>query len=275
MNDYNIQEAIKLYKNGMSLTQISKQIGIDRRRLSRDFKKNGIVIVQNGQKYNYNQNIFEQIDTEEKAYWLGFLYADGYINDRSIELTLQENDYDHLVKFREFIGDESIQITYRESTNSYRIYIGCKKIAQDLIKLGCVQAKSYILKFPTLEQVPEYLVHHFMRGYFDGDGSIGNYKPPKNNRGTKKQLHFSVVGTPEFLNEYEKYILQDLKRNNPNKRQRRFDWSDRTECISYAGNIQVPKILQFLYNNATIYLQRKYNLFNMILPSQDETDEKS
>ena len=256
MNNYesNLQKAIELYKNGMSLTKIQKEVGINRNKLSKEFKNLGITILPNGQKYNYNTDIFKQIDTEEKAYWLGFLYADGYINDRSVELTLQENDYDHLVKFREFIGDESIQITYRESVKAYRIYIGCKEIAHDLINLGCVQAKSYILKFPTPEQVPEYLVHHFMRGYFDGDGTITT---------NHNQLSFQVLGTNEFLDVYESYLLENINRNKPNKRYHDRRHSDNTYFIGYFGNKQVKKIFDYLYNDATIYMERKLNKFNL------------
>ena len=266
------EEALELYKNGMSLSQIGKQLKIDRNRLSRDLKKMGITITQNGQKYNYNMEIFKKIDTEEKAYWLGFLYADGYNNGKDVELTLQESDYNHLVKFRKFIGDESIKILYKKKTKAYRIYIHSKEIAQDLINLGCFQAKSLTLKFPTEEQVPKYLIHHFMRGYFDGDGSITSIIPKKC---IKEQFGFSVIGTSEFLNKYEEYLLKGISRdiNNRTNRQRRYDWSEETESIQYRGNNQVFKIFQFLYKDATIYLDRKYQKFNMLLPSQDETDK--
>ena len=103
-----------------------------------------------------------------------------------------------------------------------------------------------------------------MRGYFDGDGSIC-YTTRKCNY---KEGTFSVIGTPEFLDEYEKYILQCLNRNNPNKR----DKSGRAEAIRYGGKNQIKKIFQFLYKDATIYLQRKYDKFNIVMPSQDETD---
>ena len=115
MDNYtsNFDKALEMYKNGVSLSQIGKELGINRKRLSKDFKKLGIEIVQNGQKYLYNQNIFEIIDTEEKAYWLGFLYADGYINiNHGVELCLAECDYEHLIKLRILIGDDSIKIQF-------------------------------------------------------------------------------------------------------------------------------------------------------------------
>lgn len=257
MSNYeeNFDLALELYKTGKSLTQIGKELGVNRKRLSKDFKELGINVLPNGQKHLYNYNVFKQIDTEEKAYWLGFLYADGYINiDKGIELTLAEYDYDHLVKFRDFIGDKSIKISYKESCKAYRVCINSKEIAQDLINLGCKQAKSLTLTFPTSEQVPEYLIHHFMRGYFDGDGCVYD---------CYDQKAFSILGTHDFLNKYEEYLLLALEREYPTKRLHDKRHSENTEFIQYTGNLQSKKWFSFLYNNATIYLERKYNKFNL------------
>lgn len=253
--DSKLEKAIELYKNGMSLTKIQKEVGIERHRLGREFKKLDINIVQNNKIHKINESIFEQIDTEEKAYWLGFLYADGYVSKTGIELALKQSDYNHLVKFKKFLECD-YDIKYHKSTNSYRICIHSKKIVNDLTNLGCMQAKSLILQFPTEKQVPTHLIHHFMRGYFDGDGSIC-------------RTNFSVLGTKEFLIEYESYILNYLQRNNPNKMLKK----ENINIIQYGGRIQVLKIFQFLYENATIYLERKYDKFNALLPSQDETDK--
>lgn len=93
---------------------------------------------------------FETIDTEEKAYWLGFLYADGSVgsNDDRIELGLAERDFHHIEKFRNFIGINN-KISYREKTKSYRYAFKSQNCKQDLINKGCVPRKSLILKYPT------------------------------------------------------------------------------------------------------------------------------
>ena len=93
---------------------------------------------------------FETIDTEEKAYWLGFLYADGSVgsNDDRIELGLAERDLHHIEKFRDFIGINN-KISYREKTKSYRYAFKSQNCKQDLINKGCVPRKSLILKYPT------------------------------------------------------------------------------------------------------------------------------
>jgi len=93
---------------------------------------------------------FEHIDTEEKAYWLGFLYADGSVGSKEdkIELGLAEKDLHQIEKFRNFMGISN-KIGYRESSKSYRMSFRSDKCKQDLINKGCVPKKSLILKYPT------------------------------------------------------------------------------------------------------------------------------
>ena len=127
-----------------------------------------------------------------------------------------------------------------------------------------ISIKSLILKFPTIEQVPIELIHHFMRGYFDGDGCICI---------SNNQAYFTVIGTPEFLNGYEYYLLKTLNRTTPNKRKHTKRHHEQTEWIVYGGNKQCKKIYDYLYKDATIYLDRKKQKFISILPSQNETDK--
>lgn len=148
---------------------------------------------------------FETIDTEEKAYWLGFLYADGTISSKEnkIELGLAEKDLTHIQKFRTFIGISN-KICYRESSKSYRFSFRSYKCKQDLINKGCVPNKSLILTFPSASQVPIALLKHFIRGYFDGDGWFTN---------TKKCFQVGMIGTEDFINGffrcYKKYSKKE------------------------------------------------------------------
>lgn len=97
-------EAKKLYLSGLSLAKIAKSHKIDRHKLSDLLKKDGINIQVNNKIYFYNDQFFKRIDTEEKAYWLGFLYADGYIANSGkrhiVELCLCEQDLTHVQKFQ-------------------------------------------------------------------------------------------------------------------------------------------------------------------------------
>lgn len=109
--DYNMEkDIIPLYNQGVSLTKIAKLFNTSRDTLSSRLKKMGIEVINIQNSTKFNENIFDVIDTEEKAYWLGFLYADGYIetpNDNkksySMELALKLSDVEHLIKFNDFM----------------------------------------------------------------------------------------------------------------------------------------------------------------------------
>lgn len=92
---------------------------------------------------------FKVIDTEEKAYWLGFLYADGCVGstESKIELSLAEQDFHHIEKFRDFIGINN-KISYRSAVKAYRYSFRSESCKQDLIDKGCIPKKSLILKYP-------------------------------------------------------------------------------------------------------------------------------
>jgi intein/homing endonuclease len=129
--------------------------------------------------------VFDVIDTEEKAYWLGFIYADGYIETESnrFGIGISIKDYGHLVKFNSFMKYLGNNIKTKISKQKYKGELKEKEICfwrvsdkhlkESLIKQGCFEKKSLILEFP---KIPAKLVKHFIRGYFDGDGCVSYYQ---------------------------------------------------------------------------------------------------
>lgn len=263
------KKIIELYKDGLSMRKVAEEIGVSSGTVSNVIKKYGETPrdkhqkghskgTSKNRKYYLNESIFEKIDTEEKAYWLGFLYADGYIGYRGVvSLALKESDLKHIELFKTFIDAKEVNIKYYSRTKSYRINICSVKLTSDLCLLGCTQKKSKTLTFPSSETVPDNLIHHFMRGYFDGDGSIMINK--------KNKLVFHLCGTNDFLNGFEENMLKNINRKEPNKRIRNKEWSECVEAISYAKQEDVEKIFNYLYKDATIYLKRKYEKFIAVL----------
>ena len=194
-------------------------------------------------------NNFEKIDTEEKAYWLGFLCADGSVSSAEdrIELSLAEQDFHHIEKFKNFIGINN-KISYREKTKSYRYSFRSGKCKQDLINKGCVPKKSLILKYPTYEQVPKYLMRHFIRGYFDGDGWFTN---------TESCFQIGIIGTANFIKGFLDNI-EDINKTNKIFICHREDGAKRYVFGAYQD---VYNFLNFIYKDATVYLDRKYNKY--------------
>lgn len=235
-----------LYRQGnLSLTQISKQLRIHRGRFTNYIKQQGIEVVN---KQNDSQNysdIFEKIDTEEKAYWLGFLCADGYIGTETnhIEIALAVKDIEHIKKFAKFINYK--RKILRDNIRA-RITFRDKKMHSDLTKLGCSPKKSLTLQFPNEEQVPRYLLRHFVRGFIDGDGYIGMHR---NGFGRMS----ITCGSKKFI---EDLILNMSWRQNKIRKDKRSD----ALKIDWAG-YYVCDMLNELYKGSSIYLDRKYKRF--------------
>lgn len=259
------EEIIQKYIDGMSIDKL-KEIypQYDRNNIYRMLKNIGVVRndSEKSRKYTYNKEYFKIIDNEEKAYWLGFIYADGYIineikgkNKDSLGITLGIEDKEHIEKFKKSIDSNHPINIYKTKygTNSARIIIQDEELVADLIKLGVLRNKSLKLKFPTSDIVNESLIYHFIRGYFDGDGSLK--KKGKNIKG----YDFSVLGTIEFLTELKVYLNVNNKIRKCNKNNESNNYH-----LTFGGNQKVKLVTKKLYENATIYLNRKYERYKEI-----------
>lgn len=253
-----INRAIKLRKSGLSYAKIAKEIGKDKQTVSYYLKLEGygpnekyVRTNQNQPNKKYvNENYFENINTEEKAYWLGFMYADGCVNSSrdSIELSLKEEDYDHIVKFKNALESEHIIGKKEKRTDSktyisYRLCIKNKKLKSDLIKYGCTPKKTKTLEFPAIQ---EDLIGHFIRGYIDGDGCITSHKTSK--------ISLEILGTYNFLNSIREYFQLDN-----DKYIYSFNHSDIKRLV-ITGE-KAFNIIEQLYKNSTISLDRKFNRY--------------
>lgn len=208
-------------------------------------------------KYNINETFFDVIDTEEKAYFLGFLFADGYNNtDRnSVTLSLKEDDKEILEKLNNLLQPNKplqyVKIKTTNSANQYRLVIANKHISERLVELGCGKAKTHNLIFPTEEQVPKHLQRHFVRGYFDGDGSVSG----------DKQKQFNLVGTINFLLALQQILIEELGFSKTKLDQRYKEKVNEIRSLRYCGINQCITFRDWLYKDATIYLERKYDIF--------------
>lgn len=218
-------------------------------------------------KYFVNQNYFNKIDNEFKAYWLGFLYADGCVRNKrvngksefSLSVALCREDEAHLKKFLDSIQSDSpishnssILKNYNKIYYSSKINICNKKIVEDLERLGCVQNKTLIIKFPSYDIVPKKLIRHFIRGFFDGDGSIHiNLE--------KRTVRVGITGMENILNRINDIFYKDLKIDR-----KKIQRKDNIFQVSWGSIFDCHKIYEYLYNNCNIYLDRKLEKFNTL-----------
>lgn len=245
----------------ISLTQLAKRENIGRWTLTDRFKKLGVVIINKQNISKFNEHIFDCIDTEEKAYWLGFLFADGYICNVTeeskkrylLEISLAICDVNHLYKFATFLQHKNPHITISDTNyggKRCRFNVANKHLWETLKSYGCVPNKSLILKFPeiTIFKSPE-LIRHFMRGYFDGDGCIS-----RSINKTTVVLRMELIGTIDFLKQWDTFAVVKGVYSHDKRH------SENTFSLWYHKE-DTTKILNFLYNNCNIYLDRKYKLY--------------
>lgn len=212
-------------------------------------------------------NYFEEIDSDEKAYWLGFLYADGYIYERKnknggcsrhFEICLSTEDVEHIHKFRYCIGSnknvKEKPVKFNGKTySSHKLVIYGKAFVEHLINKGVVPRKSLILKYPDRSILPEKFDNSFIRGYFDGDGGV---------YGKHETYTYNVnfVGTYDFLAT----VNQILKKNiglgivTPQKKGKAYS-------VHFGGYENLVKMYEFMYADSTVSLDRKRKHFQEII----------
>lgn len=159
-------------------------------------------------KYRFKENIFSQIDTPEKAYWIGFLYADGSISFRNhvISISLKESDKQHLLNFQSFLGLSEDILKYHDETKSWRFTISRKKTHKDLVKIGFTSSKSYDTTLTVWNNIPKIYKKDFLLGLWDGDGSFSI--TPKG-----VQLASLISNNDILIKQISNYINTNLDKN--------------------------------------------------------------
>lgn len=266
------QKIIQDYQNNVSLRCLSKKYHYNRLEISKWLEDIGVKSTKGNhyRKYFHDIDFFEKIDTEEKAYWLGFMFADGFIMDNSnrygedhFGLSVAADSADVIEKFKSSLQATN-PITYDHGGNRYgkqtlhRLILTSQKTVDDLINKGCVKKKTLILEPPKF--VPDELLHHFLRGFFDGDGSLI--------RAAKKKstyVGFEVdFTTTKAMAEWIQNILGYGSISK--ERRRKYTW-----YWKISGNQQVIKFYHYLYDDATIWMDRKYKKFQELLEKYDKS----
>lgn len=210
--------------------------------------------------FNVKDDYFDVIDCEQKAYWLGFLCADGWINQRPgqdrLVLDISYEDRDHLYNYVQDLNFEGTVQDYTIKSGSFTGYkhslvsITSQQLVNSLSKYGCIPNKSLVLTFPKL---PKKWRNHFIRGYFDGDGSvfISNEKHWRSGK-VSPVIHYRFIGTKEFLTQVDRHLKLNGHLVQP---------KGNTYELSYKRDKKVIAFYTYLYKNATVFLKRKQQVF--------------
>ncbi len=249
-----ISAAIDAYlyapKECKSLTKIGKAFGVKRQTLAKKLRETGYEIINYQNVATVDEHIFDTIDTEEKAYWLGFIFADGNIASKEdkFEINLSIRDIEHMKKLKSFFKSSNC---IRTDIKYCRFSFRNKNIWTQLNVKGCTPNKSLTLKFPN-ENIfsDKKLIYDFLRGYCDGDGCLYFNEQTKHTQ-------LSLVGTKEFLEKTATFFKTKhcRCRNKTSK-----NWKNKAYQLSYTGS-DARYISRLLYEHATIYLDRKYKKY--------------
>ena len=267
IKDYQ-EEITKLYQEGKNAKEISSLLGFKYHQpVYNYFKKMGWERTGKSGKriYKVNEDFFKCINTEEKAYILGFICADGHIDKDRLNIIVSIKDKDILKKIRNALHSNHpikevkrlnpYNKTERKVLTLVELMIGSVRLVKPLFSMGLTINKTYTLNGNILKYIPKYLVRDFLRGYFDGDGNV--FFGRRYNSGYIYNIN--ICGNEDFLlKSFQTYFPSDNKLYKDLYSKQCYIWK-----ISKKEKIE--KFMYYLYYNSSIFLQRKYNEFRKIM----------
>lgn len=269
-----IDNLIHAYHEGLSTKTLATQYGVSQSCVLRTLTRHGVNIRVHNKLHAVNHAFFEVIDTEAKAYFLGLLMADGCVTHgrertQQIVISLQGGDKHILEDFIKAIEFSGPIYSYVRGANKgggfgkeprlcCSVRISSSRLCKDLMRHGCTPKKSLTLAWPKLGVIPDHLMHHFIRGYMDGDGWMCWRKPWR--EGKPWVLVIGFCGNEEFIVGLRGYLMHRIGLRGPKPHLyhgiARIDVSAVSEAVA---------LRDYLYKGATIALERKR--VNAFLPA--------
>lgn len=236
------------YKDNMTLKQIADIYNVKLETIRQQMIKSGIYTKKAYCAYSNPdlvENYFETIDTQNKAYFLGYIAADGNVSGTQLRLELNKKDKIILDKLNKELHNNT---KLQEHCDCLVLSCKSQKIVSDLSKYHIIPKKTFTVEFP---QLSDEMMRHYIRGLIDGDGWTTKYK-----RKNKNFFSYSIgfCGNEQMVTSLRDFLVKKLNIYNVK--------------ISYIGNIcqvlwssksDIVKIRDYLYKDAEVYLKRKYD----------------
>lgn len=249
---------LSLYQDGYDCQKIGNIVGRDRGVVRRFLKNNGIKIRNKffRRTYTINENFFETIDNPEKAYFLGWLSADGAVTkNNNIKLGLQGKDGYIVENFNKAIGSNRlVKTSYYNIVNhplwqgKTNVNIVNRKMCQDLAIWGCIPNKSVLLKFPHALNSNDFL-RFYLRGFFEGNGCL-SFNPKTS------ASRIAICSTQDFC-EGLSNLLKSVLDIQSSTRKCGGCWR-----VDISRKKSIIKFLNWIYNSReNMVLYRKYSKF--------------
>lgn len=212
-----------------------------------------------------NDRYFSSIDTQEKAYWLGFIWADGSISQTTkrssgpnrLRVTQKWPERTHLEAFRDAIGSdyELIRVPHVGGHDTAQLDVNSRPFCEALEKLG-YGPKTVRIHIPAIDPT---LLRHFIRGYFDGNGGLSLYTQ-KVRKWTVFKQEWSITGNETLIAEIQDILSRDAG-TTPTVQLKPYKRSPGTKSLRYGKKADIALLHEYLYENATVYLESKHEKF--------------
>lgn len=273
------EELITKYEELGTLVSMAKYFGVSDEAMRKRFIKHNL---EYKEKFycTFNQYFFST-NTPEAFYLAGFLAADGWIcrainksgqKHCEVGISLKEEDMAHLEKIKVLLGSNhklyrrlvknSKRNPAHNDSITYTLLIYSQQLINDLERFGIFSRKSLNFDIPVWLR-EHSLVKHFLLGYFDGDASIGFDKKHGNGKLRKTpQARLHIRGTKEFLTNFHSILYRNC---NLCTEQKIISKDSGIFSLQYTGNRNVHKIMSYLYDDATVYLDRKYSRYTELV----------
>lgn len=200
---------------------------------------------------NSQNTFFEKIDTKEKAYFLGLIAADGCVMDsqNTVAIELKACDKYILEKFIEIASfNAELLKDDRNGSLRYRLSIHSKNMVNHLKALSIMPRKSTNNSLCISKKIPEKLIRHFIRGYFDGDGIA------------KKEGYVGFCGSETIIKEIHSHLIKNL---NLSETKITYNKWNGIYYIQWGKKEDTEKLSNYFYKDSDmLFLKRKYNKVN-------------
>lgn len=239
----------KQVNQGKLIDDMVEELGVTKGTIQNWEKKHGLTLKRKERVYksNLDAHFFDEVDTEEKAYILGFIVADGSIGKsgksgrgRYVDIVVTNRDVDVLLKIQKAIKHTG-KISNKKQNKQKRLYLTSTRLCEQLAKYGVVRGKTRNAFIPNLED--EKLYRHFLRGLFDGDGHIG-----------ERQCTLTT-GSERMANDLVTFanlrlgLMPHLRTDKGGKN------------FFVVFNKRDGEFIKFLYEDSSIYLDRKFEAY--------------
>lgn len=251
LSDEAESEAVRMYLSGSPLHEVGARFGIDTTTVPLILARHGRLTRpagHNSRRYQLNEQAFDDLSSEEAAYHLGYIYADGGINKETLIVGLSIKDLAHLEKLKSFLSYEAPIELYKAKTPKGGLNDYCRLSVHSKVLIAKLRGLGIIKKRPSfhllLSQLPKESYRHFIRGAVDGDGTL--------DRSKRNNARLRMLGQPDLLGWISETLHLELGLPI-----RTIFPRPGIHTIEYGGAAQARKAITWLYRDATIFLERK------------------